>query len=87
MAIIPFRGLLGSTRNVSKRIMKQRLQKGAKTGQFRPGDTTRKSKPGGKGKISVGKGEGKLFKKEEDLLFGKGQKTRRGRKARRKQGL
>ena len=78
---------MGSSGNVSKGMMKKRLQEGDKTGQVRTGDTTRKSKPGGKGKISVGKGEGKIFKKEEDLLFGKGQKTRRGRKARRKQGL
>tara|TARA_R100001463_G_scaffold9553_11_gene28695 strand:+ start:764 stop:1018 length:255 start_codon:yes stop_codon:yes gene_type:complete len=83
MAIVPFKAVGKALSRVSKRTQKKLASKRPTTtpnaydNEVSFADTRRRVK---------GKKKGKLLMKEEDLLFGKGQKTRRGRKVRRERG-
>jgi hypothetical protein len=84
MGIIPFKSVGKALSRVSKRRQKKLASKRPTStpshydNEISFADTRRRVQPKKKGM--------KALKKEEDLLFGKGQKTRRGRKARKKRG-
>ena len=87
MAIVPFKAVGKALSRVSKRRQKKLASKRPTStpshydNEISFADTRRRVQT--KKKLRP---DSKAFKKEEDLLFGKGQKTRRGRKARKERG-